>query len=79
MHCPTYTVLAGFLAMAVSAAPAPIVNPRQVILGEYTTYCSAHCTSIIAKDNLGPQGCAGLPEANSITATFDDAQGTECK
>ncbi|MCJ1377934.1 hypothetical protein MMC17_001030 [Xylographa soralifera] len=77
MHFPTYTALAGFLAMAVSAAPASIVRPRQVILGEYTIYSSTQCASIIAQDNVGPQECRGLPDANSINANFNDAQGTE--
>ncbi|MCJ1296449.1 hypothetical protein MMC34_008015 [Xylographa carneopallida] len=76
MHHPTYAALASFLAMAICAAPAPIA-PRQVVLGQYTTYDSTHCTSVIAHDVVSPRVCKGLPDANSINATFNDAQGTE--
>ena len=80
MHYSLSTALTCLLAaIAVSAAPAPL-GPGPVIFGQYSTYEGTHCTSLIAANqNISPGVCNSLPTANSVNATFDDAQGTECK
>ncbi|MCJ1350620.1 MAG: hypothetical protein MMC33_000601 [Icmadophila ericetorum] len=74
----TLITLLATLSLATAApAQVPPVGPGPVIIAEYITYSDTACTHVIAHENIAPQTqCKGLPEANSLEATFDDDEGT---
>jgi hypothetical protein len=78
MQISIFTTIAAILS-AVTVTAAPTTPKRQEVLGEYTTYSDTHCDDVIAHEIIQPASCKGLPSADSIEATFDNAQGYECE